>query len=236
MGVGLTSPTERDLIAQLELQRARLAEGGCTRQRHEFLVKRECPCRESECPKGQSSDFSRRTARCRSIAHSTGTCGRGDDEKSWRCKAGSKSEEEADCGLEDEAQRKGRRGRQSPSVFGSGGVGTRESKDCTSARAWKVLTQPWLAKVQGVWEAGAEQQLWTCANKAWSMSAFVAAAAPRLTPAAEVLRIVKGVSTRGGRLGLATPGLLRSVFGGPSWGGGNETASFTRTMEMASFR
>ena len=55
------------------------------------------------------------------------------------------------------------------------------------------------------------------------MSAFVAAAAPRLTPAAEVLRFVEGMSTRGGRLGLATPGLLRSVFGAPRGGGGNET-------------
>ena len=186
------------------------------RQRHEFLDKRGCPCRESECPKGQSSDFSRRTSRFRGTAHSRGSCLRGDDEKSWRCKADSKSEEETDCGLEDEAQRKGRRGRQSPSASGFRGVGTRESKDCTSARAWKVLSQPWQAKVQGVWEAGAEQQLRTCAVKAWSMSAFVAAAAPRLTPAAEVLRIVDWMSTRDGRLGLATPGLLQTVFGGPS--------------------
>ena len=73
------------------------------RQRHEILDKRGCPCRESGFPKGQSSDFSRRTARCHSTAHSTGTGRRGDDEKSWSCKAGSKSEEEADCGLEDEA-------------------------------------------------------------------------------------------------------------------------------------
>ena len=32
-GVGLTSPAERDLIAKLELQRARLAEGGGTRRK-----------------------------------------------------------------------------------------------------------------------------------------------------------------------------------------------------------
>ena len=111
------------------------------RQRHEFFDKRGCLCRESECPKGQSSDFSRRTSRFRITAQSRGSCLRGDDEKSWKCKADSKSEEEADSGLEDEAQRKGRRGRQSPSASGFGGVGTRESKDFTSARAWKVLSQ-----------------------------------------------------------------------------------------------
>ena len=32
-GVGLTSPAERDLITKLELQRARLAEGGSTRRK-----------------------------------------------------------------------------------------------------------------------------------------------------------------------------------------------------------
>ena len=221
-GVGLTSPAERDLIAKLELQRARLAEGGGYqekiggRQRHEIWVKRGSPCRESECPKGQTSNLSRRMARCLSTAHSTGAGRRGDDEKSWKCKAESKSEEEAGCGLEDEAERKGRRGRQSPSASGFGGLGTPESKGCTSARAWKGRTLPWLAKVQGVWEAGAEQQLWACADRAWSMSAFVAVAAPRLTPAALGLKVFEGMTTRDSRLGLATRGLFRTVFEAPS--------------------
>ena len=157
-------------------------------------------------------------ARCHSTAHSTGAGRRGDDEKSCRCKPDSKSEEEAGCGLEDEAERKGRRGRQSPSASGFGGLGTRESKGCTSARAWKGRTLPRLAKVQGVWEAGAEQQLWTCADGAWSMSALVAVAAPRLTPAALVLKIFEGMTTRDSRLGLATRGLLRTVFEAPSRG------------------
>ena len=60
----------------------------------------------------------------------------------------------------------------------------------------KGRTLPRLAKVQGVWEAGAEQQLWTCADRAWSMSAFVAVAAPRLTPAALVLKVFEGMTTR----------------------------------------
>ena len=50
------------------------------------------------------------------------------------------------------------------------------------------------------------------------MSAFVAVAAPRLTPAALVLRIFEGMSTRDSRLGLATPGLLRTLFEAPSQG------------------
>ena len=157
-------------------------------------------------------------ARCLSTAHSTGAGRRGEDEKSWRCKPDSKSEEEAGCGLEDEAERKGRRGRQSPSASGFGGLGTPESKGCTSARAWKGRTLPRLAKVQGVWEAGAEQQLWTCADRAWSMSAFVAVAAPMLTPAALVLKVFEGMTTRDSRLGLATRGLLRTVFEAPSRG------------------
>ena len=76
----------------------------------------------------------------------------------------------------------------------------------------KAEHYPRLAKVQGVWEAGAEQQLWTCADRAWSMSAFVAVAAPRLTPAALVLKVFEGMTTRDSRLGLATPGTLTDCF------------------------
>ena len=188
------------------------------RQRHEIWDKRGCPCRESECPKGQSSDLSRRTARCLGYAHSTGTGRRGDDEKSWRCKAGSKSEEEADFGLEGEAQRKERRGRQSPHASGVGGAGTPESKGCTSARAWKGRAPARLAKMQGVWEAGAVQRLWACADRARSISAFAAAAAPGLTPAALGLKVFEGITTRDCRLGLAARGLLRTAFEAPSRG------------------
>ena len=162
------------------------------RQRHEIWVKHGCPCRESECPKGQTSKFSGQTAGCHSTAHSTGAGRRGGDEKSWRCKPDSKSEEEAGCGLEDEAKRKGRRGRQSSSASGFGGLGTRETKGGTPARAWKRGTLPRLVKVQGVWEAGAEQQLRTWADGAWSMSALIASAAPRLSPAALVIEFFEG--------------------------------------------
>ena len=139
-------------------------------------------------------------------------------DRSERCKAGSKSEEEADCGLEDEAQRKGRRGRQSPHASGVGGPGTPESKGCTSARAWKGRAPARLAKMQGVWEAGAVQRLWACADRARSTSAFAAAAAPGLTPAALGLKVFEGITTRDSRLGLAERGLLRTAFEAPSRG------------------
>ena len=187
-------------------------------RRHENLNKRGFPCRESESRHGQSSDFSRRAARCHRTANSTGAGWRGVDEKSWSCKAGSKSEEEADYGPEDEAQRKGRVGQRSASASGFGGKGTRENKYCTSAGAWRVGTLPRIASVQGVWEAGAKQQLWTRGDRAWSISVFVAVAAPGLPPAALVFRNFKGMATRGSRLGLATPGLLRTGFETPSRG------------------
>ena len=71
---------------------------------------------------------------------------------------------------------------------------------------------PRLAKVQGVWEAGAEQQLWTCADRAWSMTALIAFAAPRLSPAALVIEIFEEMTTRDSRLGLTTRRLSRTVF------------------------
>ena len=160
---------------------------------HENLNKRGFPCRESESRHGQSSDFSRRTARCHGTAHSTETGRRGVDEKSWSCKAGFKSEEEADYGPENEAERKGRVGQRSPSASGFGGNGTRETKDCTSTRAWRVGTLPRIASVQGVWEAGAKQQIWTRGDRAWSMSVFVAVAAPGAAPCSTgFLEISKG--------------------------------------------
>ena len=223
-GVGLTSPAERDLIAKLELQASTPGRrrgyqeriGGSAAAR-DLGDKRGCPCRESECPKGQSSDFSRRTARCLGYAHSTGTGRRGDDEKSWRCKAGSKSEEEADCGLEDEAQRKGRRGRQSPHACGVGGPGTPESKGLYFGQGLgKGRGLARLAKMQGVWEAGAVQRLWACADRARSMSAFLLrAAAPGLTPAALGLKVFEGITTRDSRLGLAARGTFTDCFCGP---------------------
>ena len=85
-------------------------------------------------------------------------------------------------------------------------------------RGWKRGTLPRLAKVQGVWEAGAEQQLWTCADGAWSMSALITFAAPRLSPAPLFIEIFEGMTTRDSRLGLATRGLLRTVFEAPSRG------------------
>ena len=62
------------------------------------------------------------------------------------------------------------------------------------------------------------QQLRTCADRAWSMSAFAAAAAPRLTPAALGLEVFEGITTRDSRLGLAARGFLRTAFEAPSRG------------------
>ena len=73
----------------------------------------------------------------------------------------------------------------------------------------KVVLRP------GLWEAGAEQQLWTCADRAWSMTALIALAAPRLSPAALVIEIFEEMTTRDSRLGLTTRRLSRAVFEAP---------------------